>query len=98
MDRVSNLVLENDCEKSLSWLESIEKEYVPKLPIQDQYGFYVSGVEAALECDNTDKLAYYQGRIDTISESDEYKEYMNNNDYREFPTEEIEYDGGDDEE
>ena len=38
-DRTTNLILEDDCETPLSWLESIENKYVSSLPILKQYGF-----------------------------------------------------------
>ena len=82
LDRTENLVLKDECDKTLSWLESLESKYSAKLPIMDLYGFYVSGKEAALECGNSDKLTYYQNKIDTILSSDEYSTAVANDDYR----------------
>lgn len=106
-ERTTNLVMYELCGESLTWLESIETKYGKKLPILDKYALYVSGKEAAQECNNAEKLAYYQGKIDEVFASKEYSEAVNSDDYRvigwDIPGEDGEYDdeveeGGENEE
>ncbi len=95
LDRSENLVLKDECDKTLSWLESLESKYAKKLPVLELYGFYISGKEVALECDNSEKLTYYQNKIDATMNSDEYEKAVVNNDYRVYGVdilEESEYD------
>ena len=82
MDRVMNLVEIGDCEESLEWVDKLEKKYADKLSVLDLSGFYVNGYDAAMECDNADKLTYYQNKIETIRASDEYATAVAENDYR----------------
>lgn len=71
-DRSSDLALDNQCDVSLDWLDSIEEKYVKDLPIMDQYGFYVSGKQVATECENLEKEAYYTDKINTILADEKY--------------------------
>ena len=82
MDRTSSLVLEDKCDKTLDWLDSLESKYANELPVLDLYGFYVSGQQAAMECSNSDKLTYYRNKIETILASEEYKYAITQDDYR----------------
>ena len=81
-DRTTDLILEEDCETPLSWLESIESKYVSSLPILKQYGFYVSGMEVASECGDSEKEEYYQGKMYAIMTSKEYADAVVGDDYR----------------
>jgi len=81
-DRTTGLVAGGDCKASFNWLDTLEKKYVAELSILDQYGFYVSGVNTALECDDSEKNTYYQEKINAILSSKEYSEAISNNDYR----------------
>ncbi len=97
LDRVSNLVLDDNCETALEWVDSIENEYKTKLSILDLRGFYVSGLEAASECGNSEKEAYYQNQMNKIMNSKEYADAVAGDDYRiigeDIMDEEIEDDG-----
>lgn len=82
MDRSSDLILDDDCRSSLKWIASVEKKYAESLPILDLYGLYVNGYNAATECDNTDRVAYYQGKMNETMDSAEYASAVAEDDYR----------------
>ena len=71
-DRSTDLALDNQCDKSIDWLESIEKEYIGNAPILTQYAFYVSGLDTVMECGNEEKGAYYRNKIDEVLDNEEY--------------------------
>ena len=58
--------------EALEWLDSVEEEYVAKVPILTQYAFYVGGIEAAMECDDEEKEAYYNSKINAITTDKRY--------------------------
>ncbi len=82
MDRTSDLVLEDDCEVALKWIDTLETKYSAKLPILNLYGFYVSGLEVASECDSVAKETYYRDKIDEVMKSKEYSDAVAGDDYR----------------
>lgn len=71
-DRSTDLALDEQCDTSLKWLDSVEEEYVAKVPILTQYAFYVGGIEAAMECDDEEKEAYYNSKINAITTDKRY--------------------------
>ena len=71
-DRSTDLALDNQCDKSIDWLESIEKEYIGNAPILTQYAFYVSGLDTVMECGNEEKGTYYRNKIDEVLDNEEY--------------------------
>ena len=86
MDRSTDLALSDDCDTSIRWLDQIETKYANSLPLLDLYGLYINGVETSLECENQEKLTYYQSKADAIMNSEEYDAAVAGDDYR-FPDE-----------